>query len=197
MHGVEGPNEEEDQVAMSLNDKLSQMLAQARLGVRWRGEASLSTSSEEASSAANGRTDLGADVQMELVIERANLFAALKRVRRNKGGAGVDGMSTDELPGWLREHWPRVRQALLDGSYVPAPVRRVSIPKPQGGSRELGIPTVLDRLIQQAVLQVMQPRIDPTFSSHSHGFRPGRSARGALREALGYVKERRVIVVDV
>jgi len=182
---------------MNLKDKLSQMLAQARLGGRWQGEALVSPISEEASSATNGKTDPGGDVQMELAIGRANLFAALKRVRKNKGSAGVDGMSTDELPGWLREHWPRVRQALLDGTYVPAPVRRVSIPKPQGGTRELGIPTVLDRLIQQALLQVMQPRIDPTFSSHSHGFRPGRIARGAIREALGYVKLRRVIVVDV
>lgn len=134
---------------------------------------------------------------MELVLERVNMFAALKRVQRNKGGAGVDGMTTKELPAWLLEHWPRVRQELLDGTYVPMPVRRVSIPKPTGGTRDLGIPAVVDRLIQQALLQVMQQCIDPTFSEHSHGFRPGRSTHGALREALGYVKQGRHVVVDV
>lgn len=182
---------------MNLEDKLSQMLARARLGGREGREASLSPISEKEASAMKGRTDPGGVVQMELAIGRPNLFAALKNVRRNKGSPGIDGMSTDELPGWLREHWPRVRQELLDGTYVPAPVRRVLIPKPQGGVRELGIPTVLDRLIQQALLQVMQPCIDPTFSAHSHGFRPGRSAHGAIRQALSYVKMKRVIVVDV
>lgn len=128
---------------------------------------------------------------------RQNLLAALKRVQRNKGAAGVDGMSTEQLPDWLREHWPLLRQRLLEGTYVPMPVKRVSIPKNGGGTRELGIPTVVDRFIQQALLQTLQPRIDPTFSTHSHGFRPGRSTHGAVREALGYVAQGRGIVVDV
>jgi group II intron reverse transcriptase/maturase len=134
---------------------------------------------------------------MERVVERPNLLAAMKRVEKNKGCAGVDGMTTVELRGWLREHWPHLRQELLDGSYRPQAVRRVSIPKPNGGSRELGIPTVVDRFIQQALLQVLQPTIDPTFSVHSHGFRPGRSAHGAVREAVSYVRQGRKVVVDV
>lgn len=183
---------------MNLDDKLPQIPARAGLERQLRGETSKLPRSEEAASAKQGKTDSGAgEIQMELVIERDNLFAALKRVQRNRGGAGVDGMTTEELPAWLRENWPRVRRELLAGDYRPIPVRRVSIPKPTGGTRELGIPTVVDRLIQQALLQVMQPRIDPTFSPHSHGFRPGRSTHSALREALGYVKQKRKVVVDV
>jgi group II intron reverse transcriptase/maturase len=134
---------------------------------------------------------------MELVVEPANLRAALKRVQQNKGSPGVDGMSTAELSPWLHEHWPRLRLQLLDGSYRPMPVKRVSIPKKGGGTRELGIPTVVDRFVQQALLQVMQRHIDETFSDHSHGFRPGRSTHGAVRQALGYVEAGREIVVDV
>jgi len=140
---------------------------------------------------------LGSGGLMEVVVDRSNLAAALKQVQANKGSPGVDGMSTQALPDWLREHWPRLRQQLLNGSYVPMPVKRVSIPKNGGGTRELGIPTVVDRFVQQALLQVLQPRIDPTFSTHSHGFRPGRSAHGAVREALGYIAQGRGIVVDV
>ncbi len=108
---------------------------------------------------------------------------ALQRVRKNKGSAGIDGMTVKELAGWLVEHWPRVREQLLAGTYQPQPVLRVTIEKRGGGERQLGIPTVLDRLIQQALLQVLQPRFDPTFSEHSHGFRPGRGAHGAIAEA--------------
>jgi RNA-directed DNA polymerase len=152
---------------------------------------------EESSAAGRGTEHPGASGVMERVVERPNLLAALKRVESNKGGAGVDGMTTAELRGWLREHWPQLRRQLLDGSYRPQPVRRVSIPKPNGGQRELGIPTVVDRFIQQAVLQVLQPMFDPTFSEHSHGFRPGRSAHGAIREAVRYVRDGRRVVVDV
>lgn len=134
---------------------------------------------------------------MELVVERQNLWLALKRVKQNKGSAGIDGMSVGELGDHLREHWPRYREQLLTGTYQPAPVKRVAIPKPGGGERELGIPTVLDRFIQQAVLQVLQPRLDPTFSEHSHGFRPGRGAHGAVREAQRYVQQGNGWVVDV
>jgi RNA-directed DNA polymerase len=134
---------------------------------------------------------------MELVCERQNLFAALKRVRDNGGSPGSDGMTTDELPGFLRVHWPRLREDLLAGRYQPQPVRRVLIPKPGGGERALGIPTVLDRFIQQALLQVLQPRFDPTFSDASYGFRPGRRAHDAIRRAQAYVQEGRRFVVDV
>lgn len=134
---------------------------------------------------------------LEEALSRPNLLAALKRVRQNKGSPGVDGMTVEELPDWLQEHWRGVREQLLDGTYQPGPVRRHLIPKSGGGQRELGIPTVLDRFIQQALLQTLQPRFDPTFSKHSHGFRPGRSAHDAVREAQRYVQEGRRWVVDV
>ena len=122
---------------------------------------------------------------------------AWKRVRSNKGAAGVDGLSIDETAERLRTEWPAIREQLLHGTYRPQPVRRVTIPKPDGGQRELGIPTVTDRLIQQAVLQVLQPMLDPTFSQHSYGFRPGRSAHQAVLAAQTYVQSGRRVVVDV
>jgi len=134
---------------------------------------------------------------MGRVVSRPNLQAALKRVRENKGSPGIDGMTVEELPDFLRENWPRLREQLLGGSYQPQPVKRQLIPKAGGGMRELGIPTVLDRFIQQALLQVLQPRFDPTFSEHSHGFRPGRRAHDAVREAQGHVQAGRRWVVDV
>ena len=117
---------------------------------------------------------------MEEVCDRENLERAWKRVRRNKGGPGVDGMTIDDATDYLREHWPSIRSQLLDGTYQPQPVKRVEIPKPEGGVRKLGVPCVVDRLIQQALLQVLQPCWDPTFSEHSYGFRPGRSAHQAV-----------------
>jgi RNA-directed DNA polymerase len=134
---------------------------------------------------------------MEMACERRNLLAALKRVRRNAGSPGIDGMTVEALPDHLRVHWPRLREALLAGRYQPQPVKRVAIPKPGGGERELGIPTVLDRFIQQALLQVLQPRFDPTFSDASYGFRPGRRAHDAVCRAQGYVQEGRSVVVDI
>jgi group II intron reverse transcriptase/maturase len=134
---------------------------------------------------------------MEKVCERRNLQAALKRVRKNKGSAGIDGMTVDELPIHLREHWPRLREQLLAGTYQPAPVKGQLIPKASGGMRKLGIPTVVDRFIQQALLQVLQPMFDPGFSKHSHGFRPGHRAHDAIVEAQGYIQGGRRWVVDV
>jgi len=134
---------------------------------------------------------------MELVCERQNLLAALKRVRQNKGSPGIDGMTVKELPAFLKVHWLRLREEILAGRYRPHPVKRLAIPKPGGGERELGIPTVLDRFIQQALLQVLQPRFDPTFSDASYGFRPGRRAHDAVRRAQGYVQDGRRFVVDI
>ena len=133
---------------------------------------------------------------MEEVCERENLKKALKRVRSNKGSPGIDGMTVDELPGYLKEHWPTHREQLLSGTYTPKPVRRVEIPKGGGGVRKLGIPTVLDRFIQQAVMQVLQGRWDRTFSEHSFGFRPGRSAHQAVAKAQEYVALGNHCVVD-
>jgi RNA-directed DNA polymerase len=134
---------------------------------------------------------------MEEVCERENLKRALRRVKLNKGSPGIDGMKVEELPGYLKQHWPTIREQLWSGTYEPQPVKRVEIPKPDGGVRKLGIPTVLDRFIQQAVMQVLQGRWDGTFSEHSHGFRPGRSARQAVQKAQQYVREGRRWVVDL
>src|SRR5580700_3984590 len=134
---------------------------------------------------------------MEEVCDRENLVRAWKRVRRNKGSPGVDGMTIDDAKDYLREHWPSIRSQLLDGTYQPQPVKRVEIPKPGGGIRKLGVPCVVDRLIQQAVLQVLQDRWDPTFSEHSYGFRPGRSAHQAVAQAQRYVAEGYNVVVDL
>jgi RNA-directed DNA polymerase len=126
---------------------------------------------------------------MEEVCERENRRKALKRVRANQGSPGIDGMTVDELPGYLEQHWPTIREQLMSGTYEPKPVKRVEIPKPDGGVRKLGIPTVLDRFVQQAVQQVLQKQWDPTFSEHSYGFRPGRSAQQAVAQAQQYIAE--------
>jgi len=137
------------------------------------------------------------DRLMEEVCERENLVQAWKQVRGNKGSPGVDGKTIDETLDDLREHWPAIREQLLRGTYKPQPVRRAEIPKPGGGVRKLGIPSVLDRLIQQAVLQVLQKRWNPTFSEHSYGFRPGRSAHQAVAQAQTYIAEGYQWVVDI
>jgi RNA-directed DNA polymerase len=125
---------------------------------------------------------------MEEVCEGENLKQALQQVKANKGSAGIDRMTVEELPGYLQQHWPVIREQLLNGTYEPKPVRRVEIEKPDGGGmRKLGIPTVLDRFVQQAVMQVLQRQWDPTFSDHSYGFRPGRSAHQAVAQAQKYI----------
>lgn len=134
---------------------------------------------------------------MDAVVARSNLWQAYERVMRNKGAAGVDGLRVDEFKAWLQQHWPSVKAALLAGDYMPAAIRKVEIPKPNGGVRTLGIPTVLDRLIQQALLQVLQPEFEPEFSEHSYGFRPGRNAWQAVQRAQSYVREGRRWVVDL
>lgn len=134
---------------------------------------------------------------MEQIVAPSNLRKALKRVQRNDGGPGVDDMSVDQLPGYLKENWPRLRKQLLAGKYRPAPVRMCELPKPGGGKRMLGIPTVLDRFIQQAVLQVLQPEWDPTFSEASFGFRPGRSAHQAIAHVQEHYREGCRWVVDL
>ena len=140
----------------------------------------------------------GTERLMEEVCELENYKQALKRVKANKGSPGVDGMTVDELPAYLKRHGLEIGEQLRNGTYQPQPVRRVEIPKPYGqGVRKLGIPCVLDRFVQQAVLQVLQNRWDPTFSEHSHGFRPGRSARQAVHEAQQYIAEGYGWVVDL
>jgi RNA-directed DNA polymerase len=137
------------------------------------------------------------DRLIEEVCEKENVKEALRRVKANAGAAGVDGMTVKELPDFLRENWPRLKEQLLRGIYRPQPVRRVEIPKSGGGLRKLGIPTVVDRFVQQAVLQVLQERWDPTFSEHSYGFRPGRSAHQAVVKAQEYIQQGYDWVVDL
>lgn len=193
---------------MNLRSKGPQLSAQAERAESDRGEASKGNRREEALLAKHENERSGprslepaaepkTGELMELVCERENLRQALKRVKKNKGSAGIDGMTVEELPDYLREHWIETRERLLTGQYLPSAVRRVTIPKSDGGERELGIPTVLDRFIQQAVLQVLQPRFDKTFSKHSYGFRPGKRAHDAVCEAQRYIQEGRRYVVDV
>jgi RNA-directed DNA polymerase len=134
---------------------------------------------------------------MERIVSSDNMEIAWKRVRANRGAAGIDGTTIDEFPALMREEWPRTSTSLLDGTYGPAPVRRKAIPKPDGGERLLGIPTVLDRLVQQAVLQVLMPIFDPGFSESSFGFRPGRSAHGAVRQVKQSVNDGYRVAVDM
>lgn len=134
---------------------------------------------------------------LKAMLTRVNLQQAWKRVKANKGAAGADGLDIQQTAELLKTEWPKIRQQLKQGKYRPSPVRRVTIPKPNGDQRELGIPTVLDRLIQQSLLQVLQPRIDPGFSEHSYGFRPGRRAQDAVLKAQSYVQSGKRIVVDV
>ena len=134
---------------------------------------------------------------MDRVVARDNLRKALAQVRRNEGAPGLDGMSVEDLAASLKDHWPEIRDQLLQGTYKPQPVRRIEIPKASGGTRPLGIPTVLDRFIQQAVMQVLQAEWDPTFSASSYGFRPGRSAHQAVHRAQEYIAAGDRLVVDL
>ena len=182
---------------MSLGKDRRQKTAQAELPLSSRGEALRGQRSGEAQPAASGNERSGSDHLMERVVERGNVRLALKRVRQNKGSPGVDGMTVDELPAHLAENWEAIRAQLLEGSYQPKPVREVEIPKNGGGVRKLGIPSVVDRYLQQSILQVLQPMFDPTYSEHSHGFRPGRRAHDAVCEAQRYIQEGKRVVVDV
>jgi group II intron reverse transcriptase/maturase len=173
------------------------MSRQLELPISDRGEAPKGNRGEEAPTATRGNERSGASDLMERVVSRPNLQAALKRVRKNKGSPGIDGMTVDELPGHLRAHWGELREQMLAGTYQPSAVKQQLIPKSGGGMRKLGIPTVLDRFIQQALLQVLQPMFDPGFSKHSHGFRPGRRAHDAIVEAQRYIQAGRKWVVDV
>ena len=137
------------------------------------------------------------DRLMEEIVDRENLKEALRRVKANKGSPGVDGMTVNQLDDYLKQHWPTIREELLSGTYKPKPVKRVEIPKPDGGVRKLGIPTVLCRFVQQAVMQVLQRQWDPTFSDHSFGFRPGRSAHQAVAQAQRYIAEGYNWVIDL
>lgn len=193
----EGPNEEESESTVSLEGERPQMSGQLELALESRGETPTTERSEEEPTATQGDERSGTSGLMELVCERQNLQAALKRVRRNKGSPGIDGMTVEELPDYLRAHWCSLREHLLSGVYRPSQVKQQLIPKSNGEMRKLGIPTVLDRFIQQALLQVLQPMFDPAFSEHSYGFRPRRRAHDAVVQAQRYVQEGRRLVVDV
>lgn len=181
---------------MSVDGAMHQKPGRPGPAVPRSGEAARRDAGDEASLGRHEPRRSGSAL-LEAALKRENLLAAWKRVKVNRGGAGVDGRSIEETGAYLKEHWSQIRQELLMGTYRPCPVRRVAIPKPDGGERELGIPTVLDRLLQQALLQVLQPLIDPTFSEHSYGFRPGRSAHGAVCRAQGYIAAGKRYVVDV
>jgi RNA-directed DNA polymerase len=161
------------------------------------GETPSSQRRGEPRPATNETERSGTDHLMEEVVESRNVEEALKRVRRNKGSPGIDGMTVDELGRHLARQWASLREQLLAGTYQPSPVKRQQIPKPDGGVRELGIPTCVDRFVQQAILQVLQPRFDATFSEHSYGFRPGRSAQAAILAAQRHIQEGREWVVDM
>jgi len=175
--------------------------SQRELAFRAQGEGEARTSGiEEAettvANVGNESLRYGTEL-MEEICKRTNMRKALERVIKNGGAPGVDGMHASQLRSHLNKHWPMIRQALLEGRYQPLPVRRVEIPKPDGGKRLLGIPTVMDRLVQQAVLQVLQPKWDGTFSAHSHGFRPGHRQHDAILEAQQYIAEGYTWVVDL
>lgn len=134
---------------------------------------------------------------VEQVLLSENMRKAWKQVKANKGAAGVDGMSISEFPEFSRNHWESIRKQLMEGSYIPSPVKRVEIPKPDGGKRSLGIPTVTDRVIQQGIAQVLTPIFDPLFSDSSYGFRPHRSAHDAVRKVREYIKQGYRVAVDI
>lgn len=183
-----------------MGDDRQKIQLELALGALGRGEASTQRNQGLGSSTAVHEHEslAGTERLMEEICDRENMKKALKRVRSNRGSPGVDGMTVDDLPAYLEEHWPKIEEQLLTGSYRPQSVKRVEIPKAQAGKvRLLGIPCVLDRLVQQAVLQVLQPRWDPTFSEYSYGFRPGRSAHQAIAKAQPYIAEGYGIVVDI
>jgi group II intron reverse transcriptase/maturase len=181
---------------MSMLNAMRQMPAKAGRVEAECGEAVRSSTSDEVGNPRQETKGTGSAL-LQAALTRENLQRAFKRVRANKGAAGVEGLNIDQTARQLVTTWPKLREHLLRGTYRPSPVRRVTIPKPDGGERELGLPTVTDRLIQQALLQVLQPILDPSFSEHSHGFRPGRRAQDAVLAAQAHVQSGRRIVVDV
>ena len=178
-----------------------QQKTQQTLGLGRDATGEAQSAASQGTEASTARTSLErravAGPSMEAVLERENLKKALAQVKRNKGAAGVDGTTVGELPAYLKEHWLTIRTQLLEGTYKPQPVRRVEIPKASGGLRLLGIPTVLDRFIQQAVMQVLQADWDGTFSETSFGFRPGHSAHQAVERAQAYIASGHAVVVDI
>ena len=184
---------------MSDKRQKNQLQMVLAFAVEGRSEAPKARREGTESLTANGETESPAGTRqlMEEVCERENLKQALRRVKSNKGSPGIDGMTVAELPGYLKQHWPAIREQVLSGTYQPQPVKRVEIAKPDGGVRKLGIPTVLDRFIQQAVMQVLQSKWDRTFSEHSHGFRPQRSAHQAVTKAQRYIAAGHRWVVDL
>jgi RNA-directed DNA polymerase len=182
-----------------MSDKRQKIRPRLAFGEEMRSEAPQAPGERAETPTAKRRNESPANNEeqlMEVVCERENCLQALKRVK-SKGSAGIDGMTVEQLPGYLKEHWPAMREQLLGGTYQPRPVKRVEIPKPDGGAHKLGIPTVLDRMVQQAVMQVLQSRWDAEFSEHSYGFRPGRSARQAVAKAQQHIAEGRGWVVDL
>src|SRR5213594_1481549 len=185
---------------MSLkDDKQQNIQKQLDFSDALTGEAREAGREETESSSAASGTERPArtDRLMEEICEPENLKEALRQVKANKGSAGIDKVTVVQLPDYLKQHWPTIREQLLNGTYEPKPVRRVEIPKPDGGVRKLGIPTVLDRFIQQAVMQVLQKQWDRTFSDNSYGFRLGRSAHQAVAKAQQYIAEGHGWVVDL
>jgi RNA-directed DNA polymerase len=182
-----------------MSDKRQKNQLSLAFAEEYRGEAPNGLSGGTESLAVKRGTESPAinEQLMEEVCERENCKQALARVKANKGSAGMDGMTVQQLPEHLKQHWPVIREQLLSGTYKPQPVKRVEIPKPDGGIRKLGIPTVLDRFIQQAVMQILQRKWDRTFSEHSYGFRPGRSAHQAVEQAQQYIAEGYRWVVDL
>ena len=182
-----------------MGDKRQNIQLKLAFTAEGRGESPTATVEGTESPVAKQSTErpTSTDSLMEEVCERQNLKLALKRVMANKGSPGVDGMTVKRLPRYLKRHWLEIREQLLTGTYKPQPVERVEIPKPDGDVRKLGIPTVLDRFIQQAVLQVLQRRWDRTFSEYSYGFRPGRSAHQAVAQVQSYLTEGCRYVVDI
>jgi len=182
---------------MRLGSASHQKSGQPERVVTGKDETHVDATRDEARPTFQQQTGLGREDLLWQALSRENMAAAWKRVKANKGSAGVDGLTIEQAPEFFKSHWPRIRQELFDGTYRPQAVRRVEIAKPTGGVRELGIPTVVDRLIQQALLQILQPLIDPTFSEFSYGFRPGRGAHDAVRKAQQYAQEGYRVVVDV
>ncbi|WP_300003757.1 group II intron reverse transcriptase/maturase [uncultured Cedecea sp.] len=180
---------------MSINDAQGQVIATASQGSEQYSREQLSGA--EIGTVVSGRTKAEVPLTIETVTERANMMLAYQRVVENKGAAGVDNLSVSALKPWLKEHWASIKSALMSGHYLPRAIRKMDIPKPDGGVRTLGIPTVADRLIQQAIAQKLSAVVDPTFSNSSYGFRPGRNAWQAVRQAQVYMNSGKRWVVDM